>query len=97
MENEGINPSNCQNRAECCKTSNLVGSHQWQDPEFLGAALLEADGPIPAAVRNVPAETDAPMLLLPEEIDVAAASKLLRQRLATAGESAEMPPVTMKA
>ena len=67
-------PSNCQNRAECCKTSNLVGSHQWQDPEFLSAVrrfFRREDGPIPAAVRNVPAETDAPMLL-PEEIDVAA-------------------------
>ena len=58
-ENEGINPPDCQDKAECCKTSNLVGSHQWQDPEFLGAALLEARRrPTPAAV--------------PEEIDVAA-------------------------
>ena len=36
-------PSNCQNRAECCITINLVGFHQWQDPEILGAA--REDGP----------------------------------------------------
>ena len=59
MENEGINPSNCQ------KQGRMLQNKQ---PEFLGATLLEADGPIPAAVRNVPAETDAPMLLLPEEM-----------------------------
>ena len=39
-----------------------------------------------------------PMLLLPEEIDVAAASKLLRQRLATAaGNPLLKSPVTMDA
>ena len=41
---------------------------QNKQPEFLGAALRREDGPIPAAVRNVPAETDAPLLLLPEEM-----------------------------
>ena len=50
MENEGINPSNCQKPGQnVAKTSNLVGSHQWQDPEFLGAALL---GPATLSLAN---------------------------------------------
>ena len=45
---------------------------QNKQPEFLGAALRREYGPIPAAVRNVPAETDAQMLLLSEEMAMTA-------------------------
>ena len=44
------------------------------------------DGPIPAAVRNVPTESDAP-LLLPEENDVAA------NAAATSGDGGESAEV----
>ena len=59
-ENEGINPSNCQSRAECCKTSNLVGSHRGKT--LISSVRLEKTAHAAAAKG----------CCSPEEIDVAA-------------------------